>query len=292
MKYKSAEFKITCDKGLMEIMRELVASAAGEAGFEAFEDTATGCVGYVQDNVFDKDALDKALDDALLPDTHVDYTIKDVEDKDWNATWESNHLAPITIDDRVVIFSKNTTEFLPSDDPSKIHVCIDAKQAFGTGLHETTQMVISTLLKMPVIGKRVLDCGCGTGILSIVASKLGAKEVVAYDIDEWSVNNTRHNAELNNVTNIDVYLGDAHILSHVSGVFDIVMANINRNILLHDMDIFQKVVVAGSLLIVSGFYEEDVPMLVDKGSSLGFQLVSDKSKDNWHCLMFQYVPKP
>jgi ribosomal protein L11 methyltransferase len=132
----------------------------------------------------------------------------------------------------------------------------------------------------------VLDCGCGNGILSIVASKHGAESVVAYDIDEWSVENTKHNAQLNGVENIDVLLGDINVLSHVSGVFDIIVANINRNILLTDMPTMKGVMAENGKLIISGFYKEDVALLKERASELGLQMESMKELANWVSLSF------
>ena len=142
------------------------------------------------------------------------------------------------------------------------------------------------MLGMNLNQKRVLDCGCGTGILGIAAMKMGAKEVVGYDIDEWSVENTRHNAELNQVENLNVYLGNSAVLNHVSGLFDLVVANINRNILLADMAIFREVMAPGATMILSGFYEKDVPLLVEKAENLGLRLSDKRVEAEWTCLIF------
>ena len=159
--------------------------------------------------------------------------------------------------------------------------------AFGTGNHETTRMIVATLLSMNLSLKRVLDCGCGTGILGIVAAKLGAKEVVGYDIDEWSVENTKHNALLNGVSPIEVYHGNASVINHISGLFDIVLANINRNILLDDMKSFRSVMADGSYLILSGFYEEDIPVLLEKAEQLGLKESARRTDNNWACLVLK-----
>ena len=158
--------------------------------------------------------------------------------------------------------------------------------AFGSGTHATTQMVVASLLSLDLDGKHVLDCGCGTGILSIVASKAGAASVVAYDIDEWSVENTHHNAQLNGVENIEVLAGDVHILSHTSGLFDVVLANINRNVLLSDMAEMRSVMNSGGCLIISGFYDTDAPMLVAEANRLGLTLVSRRQSGEWVSLSF------
>ena len=148
-------------------------------------------------------------------------------------------------------------------------------------------MVVQTLLNIDLAGKRILDCGCGTGILSLVASKLGADSVIGYDIDEWSVENTKHNARLNGVENLEVFTGDSCVLSHISGVFDVVMANINRNILLADMAAFKDVMRPNAILILSGFYVDDAPMLVEKARGMGLAEINRRTEDNWCCLVLK-----
>ena len=165
---------------------------------------------------------------------------------------------------------------------------IHATNAFGTGTHETTRMMVETLLELPLNGKRILDCGCGTGILGIAALKCGAKHVVSYDIDEWSAENTRYNAELNGVGyQMDILHGDVHILTHVEGIFDVIVANINRNILLDDMEHFHNVLAKGGTLAISGFYEDDAPLLLEKAQTLGLNEVRRKTDNNWCTLIFQ-----
>ena len=131
----------------------------------------------------------------------------------------------------------------------------------------------------------MIDCGCGTGILGIVAAKHGAKRVIGYDIDEWSVENSRHNAALNGVENMEVYHGDANVLNHISGVFDVVMANINRNILLNDLETFKNVMAKGGLLILSGFYVADIPLLLKHARQLGLEEFGRKQEGDWACLI-------
>ena len=180
---------------------------------------------------------------------------------------------------------------LPSDinhQTAAIMIEIDAHLAFGTGTHETTQMICQTLLERNIKGKRVLDCGCGTGILGICALKLGAKKCLAYDIDEWSVDNTRHNAVINQVDDkLTVLHGDGSLLDSVKDSYDVVVANINRNILLQDMERFANVITPQQILILSGFYESDIPLIRDKYSSMGFCLLETKKNGDWACLVFQ-----
>ena len=284
MKYLTATFHIVSEPSLLQTARDLLADSAGQAGFESFEDTEDGIKGYVQEDQFDKEQLDAQLADFPLPGITVTYELSKVEDKDWNETWENEGFDPIDIYNRIVIYdARQTTPQLPE---GVIPIAIQARQAFGTGTHQTTQMIIGLLLDMHLAGKRVLDCGCGTGILGIAASKLGAKEVVAYDIDEWSADNARHNAQINHVKNIEVLQGDANVLNHVSGVFDVVLANINRNILLQDMPAFRNVMMQGSVLILSGFFEEDCASLSAKATTLGLVHTGKVSKGNWCCLVF------
>lgn len=284
MKYKIADFKIACTPELTQIAKDLLPDLMGEVGFESFEDTPDGLKGYIPADLMDTNSLKQVLDTFPLEGVNITYTLSDTEDKNWNEAWENTGFAPINIDDKVVIYDARTGK-KPAGD-SLINIGIEAKQAFGTGTHETTRMMIGAMLQLSLRGKRVLDCGCGTGILGIAALKLGAEAVVGFDIDEWSVENTQHNAAINEVDNIEVFHGDAHVLSHVSGVFDVVLANINRNILLNDMPTYLEIMNAGSVLIISGFYEEDVKLLDEKANSLGLVKTSQKTDNHWCCLTF------
>lgn len=284
MKYKIADFKIACTPELTQIAKDLLPDLMGEVGFESFEDTPDGLKGYIPADLLDTNSLKQVLDTFPLEGVNITYTLSDTEDKNWNEAWENTGFAPINIDDKVVIYDARTGK-KPTDD-SLINIGIEAKQAFGTGTHETTRMMIGAMLQLSLKGKRVLDCGCGTGILGIAALKLGAEAVVGFDIDEWSVENTQHNAAINEVDNMEVFHGDAHVLSHVSGVFDVVLANINRNILLNDMPTYLEIMNAGSVLIISGFYEEDVKLLDEKAKTLGLVKTSQKTDNNWCCLTF------
>lgn len=293
MKYYVAEFKITGSQGqpidtpTMELTRELVAALSAEAGFESFEDSDDGLKGYVQKEAFDEASLRQALADMPMEGVNVSYTVSDVPDENWNATWEEEGFDPIVVDNRCVIHdTRHAAPVTPQSPTPILDITIDARQAFGTGNHETTRMIVSRLLRQHLEGKRVLDCGCGTGILSIVAAKCGAKDVVAYDIDEWSADNTRHNAELNGVTNIDVLQGDVNVLSHVSGVFDVVLANINRNILLADLPKMKEVMAHGASIILSGFYVADGMSIAEKAGQLGMRLTMSSSENDWCMLEF------
>lgn len=269
MKYLVAEFKIECQDGMIQIARDLLTDALGEAGFETFEDTEDGIKGYVQESLFDENAMNDVISNFMLPDVTINANIQEAEYKNWNEEWEEAGFERININDSITIYDARHDD--GNGIASGISIGIETKQAFGTGTHETTRMIVSTLLNIELKGKRVLDCGCGTGILGIAASKLGASEVVGYDIDEWSSENAIHNAELNGVGNMKVMLGDASVLKSVEGKFDVVLANINRNILLADMPAFVSVMADNSLLILSGFYASDVDLLIEKHQASDYQ---------------------
>lgn len=296
MKYFEVEFTLTpCS----QVAQDLLSALAGEAGFETFEETATGLMGYVQQALFDESALQQTIASFPLDDTHIEYNVREAEDRDWNEQWEQEGFEPIIIksDKRKVISDKREVIIhdgrhmpeLITDHSSLItSIEIDAHLAFGTGTHETTQMICEALLERNMKNRWVLDCGCGTGILGICALKLGAKKCLAYDIDEWSVENTRHNAVINQVDDrLTVLHGDASVLDTVKDSYDVLLANINRNILLQDMKRFANVITPQQLLILSGFYEEDIPLLVKKASNFGFYLLDTKKNGDWACLVFQ-----
>jgi len=279
MKYFEVEFTIS---PYSADASDVLAAMAGEAGFETFEETETGLKGYVQQSLFDVSVLNAALEDFPFEDTTVSYDIQEAEDRDWNEQWEQEGFEPIVISNNLII---HDGRHLPDSTPD-IAIEIDAKLAFGTGTHETTRMICSTLLDLKPEG-RVLDCGTGTGILSICALKMGAKEAIGYDIDEWSVDNARHNAVINQVDDRFIsLLGDASILNKVEGTFDLVMANINRNILLNDLPQFVSKMNAGATLILSGFYTDDCQILIEKAQTLGLSLQQQKEDQQWACLVF------
>ena len=280
MKYIEVEFTIS---PYSADAADLFASLAGEAGFETFEETETGLKGYVQQSLFDEDALRECIEDFPFEGSSIIYNVREAEDRDWNEQWEQEGFEPIVIADQLVI---HDGRHLPEVD-SKVQIEIDAKLAFGTGTHETTRMICTQLLKLAK--GRVLDCGTGTGILSICALKLGATEAVGYDIDEWSVDNARHNAVINRVDDrFTSLLGDAKILENIDEKFDIVLANINRNILLADMPMFVSKMHEGSLLILSGFYSDDCEILIEKAHSIGLKLVSKTTDHDWACLVLKH----
>jgi len=280
MKYYEVDFTMTpCSQDAQDILSAL----AGEAGFETFEETATGLKGYVQQALFDEDALKLVLEGFPFENVTLTYSIQEAEDKDWNEQWEQEGFEPIIVGNRLVI---HDGRHLPSE-TAEVEIEIDAHLAFGTGTHETTRMICGMLLDMQLQGLRVLDCGCGTGILGICALKLGAASAVGYDIDEWSADNTRHNAVINRVDDrLTALCGDASVLSDYAPEFNLVMANINRNILLNDMERFRSVMAPKAQLILSGFYKNDCALLESKAQTLGLSLKATRTDGDWACLLF------
>ena len=287
MKYIQVKFMAEPDS---QDVRDIIAALAGEVGFDSFADEPDGLVGYCQEDLFNEDTLTETMQNLPIPGIKVSFTANQAEDKNWNEEWEKTGFDPIIIDDRCAIICKNMEEEAIANYPQlatiPMKIVIDAQQAFGTGTHETTQMIVSLLLNQELKGKRVLDCGCGTGILGIVAAKCGAKDVVCYDIDEWSVRNAEHNAELNGVE-LDVLEGDKRVLSHVSGVFDVILANINRNIILEDIDEFVSVMTTESKIILSGFYEQDAEAILQKANELGLKESQRLLNHDWCCLLLE-----
>ena len=306
MKYFEVEFTIS---PYSVDASDLLAALVGEVGFESFEESPTGLLGYIQQSLFSEEALQESLADFPFEGVSIRYDIREAEDRDWNEAWENEGFEPIVISRSEELFSRseecgvwseNTLEgivihdgrHLPADVTSLLEIEIDARQAFGTGTHETTRMVCAELFSLLTphssLHKRVLDCGTGTGILSICALKLGAQEAIGYDIDEWSVDNARHNAVINHVDDrFTSLLGDATILNKVEGTFDLVLANINRNILLADMPAMREKMAPGARLILSGFYTADAPLLIGKATTLGLTLEQQKEDNNWACLIFK-----
>ncbi len=257
---------------------ELIMAVLGEAGFESFEATDWGVLAYVPEAAYDADSIKEMLD---LLDFSTQYTEKLIETVNWNAVWESS-FEPVVIDNRCLI----RAPFHQSEKSYELEIIIEPKMSFGTAHHETTALMISWLLDEPLAGKSVMDMGCGTGILAILAKKRGAAFTKAIDNDEWAYQNSLENILLNETSDIEVALGDADLLKN-DQTYDIIIANINRNILLKDLDAYSLIAHSGSRLFLSGFYEEDIETITSKAGNAGFYLKGARSRNNWVALAFE-----
>lgn len=278
MKYLEFIFKT---EPCSEAVNDVLAATLGEVGFESFVDSESGITAYIQQELYREELLKASLEDFPIENVSIGYTWSEAEDKDWNEEWEKNFFQPIVIGNRCVIHST----FHQDVPQAEYDIVINPQMAFGTGHHETTSLIISELLDADLKGKTVLDMGCGTSILAILASMRGADALLAVDIDSWCVNNSIENIALNHINNIEVELGDAATLNG-KGPFDVVIANINRNILLHDMAAYVACMKPQAELYMSGFYAEDVPLIREKAESLGLRFTHCKSQNNWTAVKF------
>lgn len=274
--------KITCVLSPdTELARELLMAELGSAGFESFVETEEAVEAYIRSVDFTPELL--AADHFQHNDFFsFQHTAEIIADQNWNEVWEQNYFEPLLIEDQCMI----RAPFHESYPAAIFEIIINPRMAFGTGNHETTHLMIKAMLELNLEGKNVLDMGCGSGILSILSSMKGAKEITAIDIDEWSVNNTLENAELNHTGNILVSLGDASLLSDQQ--FDVVLANIQRNILLQDMPAYRKVLKPGGILIMSGFYIADLETITEKASLLGLKLEGSFERSEWCAASFGF----
>lgn len=278
MKYIEVSFTVTPQS---ETACDIIAALVAELGFESFVPSDNGTVGYVPIHLYDEQSVLEVLADFPMPDTTVTFTSREMEDKNWNEEWEKNFFEPIVVDNRCVIHST-----FHKDYPEALYdIIINPQMAFGTGHHQTTRLIISYLLDIDLTGKTVLDMGCGTSILAILASMRGAKALTAIDIDEWCVNNSVDNFALNNIDNIKVFQGDASSLA-AEGPFDIIIANINRNILLADMQYYVARMNEGAEIYFSGFYESDLPMIQAEAERLGLTFLSHRVEKEWTAAQF------
>ena len=278
MKY----FEFTFDTNpCTETVNDVLAAVLGDAGFESFIEREGGLSAYIQQSLCNEEVIKNALNEFPLPDTEITYNYVEAEDKNWNEEWEKNFFQPIVIGNRCVIHST----FHHDVPKAEYDIVINPQMAFGTGHHETTSLIISELLNSELEGKSLLDMGCGTSILAILARMHGATPCTAIDIDEWCVRNSIENIELNKVTDIDVELGDAGTLQG-KGPFDVVIANINRNILLNDMKQYVACMHPGSELYMSGFYVDDIPVIREEAERNGLNFIHHQEKNHWAAVKF------
>ncbi len=257
---------------------EILVAELGEIGFESFVENEEGLIAYIQQT----DWNENILDDVFILNSNefsISYEMEVIEQTNWNSEWEKN-FNPIQVDNLVSIrapFHENPN--------LKYDIVIEPKMSFGTGHHETTHMMVQHLLDLDLTNKKVLDMGCGTGILAIFAEMKGAKPIDAIDIDNWCYQNSVENVERNNCSNIDVYEGDASLL--VNKKYDVIIANINRNILLNDMQAYMNCLNDNGTLLLSGFYQEDIPIIDAEVSKFQFKIDKIIERNNWVALKYQ-----
>ncbi|MBL7885611.1 MAG: 50S ribosomal protein L11 methyltransferase [Flavobacterium sp.] len=260
-----------------ELGTEILIAELGEKPFESFIETEDGFSAYIQKDVW----TDNVLEGIYLlnsPEFTISYTIEEIEQVNWNEEWEKN-FEPIDVDGkchvRAPFHPKTSAEF---------DIVIEPKMSFGTGHHETTHMMIQHLLDMEVVGMKTLDMGCGTAILAILAEMKGAEPIDAIDIDNWCYLNSIENAERNNCHKISVYEGDAELLKGKK--YDLIIANINRNILLNDMQQYVDCMNKNGVLLLSGFYSEDIPFIDASCTEKGLTFVKKLERNNWVSLKY------
>jgi len=260
----------------LEVGRDILTAELAEIGFESFVETENGLQAYVQENDFN-DAAIKGLNIINQAGFTIDYTTKTIIDKNWNEVWESN-FDPINVDNQCYIRAPfhNQKKEIPFD------IVIEPKMSFGTGHHETTFLMTQRLLNLDLAEKDVLDMGCGTGVLAILAKLKKANKVVAVDNDEWAYQNTVENVKTNNQPTIDVRMGGSETI--VGDSYDVIIANINRNILLQNMEAYAKTLKNGGTILFSGFFSLDVPILLEEAKKHNLNLSYQTDKNDWTLL--------
>lgn len=260
-----------------ELGSEILIAELGEKPFESFMETENGFSAFIQKDLCTKNILD---DIYLLhsPEFIISHTIEEIEQINWNEEWEKN-FEPIDVGGKCHV----RAPFHPKTN-AEFDIVIEPKMSFGTGHHETTHMMIQHLLETDVANMKTLDMGCGTAILAILAEMKGAKPIDAIDIDNWCYLNSIENAERNNCHEISVYEGDASLLKNKK--YDLIIANINRNILLNDMHHYVDCLNKNGILLLSGFYNEDIPFIDESCTEKGLTFVKKFERNNWVSLKY------
>jgi len=271
MEYTAVKFKFRFEESFVA---DLFVQFLAENGFDSFENLEDGVEAYIPSEEFCEEELMKKITDFDYQGVQL-VEINAIPDQNWNEEWEKNFFSPIVIGDKCVIHSSFHTD-VPQ---VQYDIQINPKMAFGTGHHATTSLIIAALLEANLQGKSLLDMGCGTAVLAILASMKGANPITAIDIDTWCVDNAMENAQINHITNLDIQLGDAKLLKEMH--FDVILANINRNILLMDMKVYATCLNKQGELYLSGFYSEDIPILEAEAAKYGLKTIECKEKNNW-----------
>lgn len=273
--YVEARFEIApCN----ETATDLLAALLCEKEYESFVPDETGLTAYIKKELFDSEIFKDVINDFPM-EAVIDVKWSIVEGRDWNSEWEKNYFQPIVVDDQCVIHSSFHKDIpkMPYD------IVIDPKMAFGTGHHQTTSLIIRQLLHLPIEDKSVIDMGTGTGILAILAAMRGASSVNAIEIDSFAHVNAVENVKINNHPEINVILGDASALEKINPA-DIFIANINRNIITADLNKYAARLNSGGTMLLSGFYENDIPVIMTEARKYGLEEVGHTVCDNWTCL--------
>ena len=266
-----------------ENISDLLMAELGNIGYDGFAYTDNGFQAYIPAKDFNLQAIEQLEIFPFLADNYrITYTYREIAAQDWNKVWEEN-FTPITVDNRISV----RAGFHDPIPDIEYEIIIEPKMSFGTGHHSTTALMLRTILdnKERITGKRVLDMGCGTGILSILAAKTGAREITGIDIDEWAYNNAMENIRANGLNNITIKIGDARLLE-AEAPFDVILANINRNILLEDMPHYVARLLPQGLLIMSGFYLQDLPLIQERAAQSGLTFMTYREDKNWVAASF------
>ncbi len=283
MKYWEYDFTLTPASSDYEDVLEAVLAEAGFDSFEKSEDTGGAMKAYVKADALDESALADGLAHFPVAGVHISHTRRAAEDKDWNEEWERHYFQPLVVDGRCVVKATFHTD-APT---AEYTILINPKMSFGTGHHATTRQMLHEILEAPLAGTDVLDMGCGTGILGILAALRGARRVLGIDVDEWCVRNARENCGLNGVENMDVELGDAALLPRL-GPFDVVLANIHLNVIVRDVAAYASRLKAGGLLLTSGFYTADLPQIKAAAAQAGLSFDHAGEENGWCCAAFRH----
>ena len=265
-----------------EIINDVLAAELGEIGFESFTESEKGLLGYISEALYDKKTLDDKLADFPLENTRIDYTSKWVESKDWNEEWEKNYFKPIRIGNECII----RASFHEAEPGYTYNIIIDPKMAFGTGHHATTYLMGAEVIDCRFDGQRGLDMGSGTGVLAMLAVLRGAERMDAVDIDEWAYRNASENIADNDMADrIRPLLGDRRAIEGKR--YDFILANINRNVLLADMDAYAAALPSGGMLFLSGILEADVDTVTDRAQQFGFERLRTRTRSGWAVVRFK-----
>jgi ribosomal protein L11 methyltransferase len=266
--------QVTCSPEFTDI---LIAELS-EAGFDTFMENENGFEAFAEGENFDATQVN-LIRDKYQDVTQLNFAFNRIEKKNWNEEWEKNY-EPILVDDKCLI----RASFHTPEKQYPYEIIITPKMSFGTGHHQTTYLMIKSQMKMDHNNKRVMDAGCGTAILSVMAAKLGAREVQAFDIDEWSVINGHENIEINNCENIHLQQGKISEVK-LAGKFDIILANINKNVLLDEMKIYASFLNPKGQLLLSGFYTKDIADLLHEASRHGLSEIARDERETWASLL-------